>query len=171
MGQFIVRRKLHVLYSGIKTDGNELAFLFPILFNKKLLKRDYGLEVKLFDHENEELFQADSILVSSWYFGRKLKSWINNKEEIFKFLSRARNGGSFVTWADISDSSGTTQFEVMPFIDKYIKGQILKDRDLYKQEFVSARVHSDFYSKEFGIIDTRETEPQFLCKFLFLDKY
>lgn len=162
MDKSIVKKKLHILYSGLKMDGNELAFLFPILFNKKRLKNEFDLEITLFDEVCEELFAADSLLVSSWYFGRKLKSWVYDKCEIFEFLKEAKKSGIFVTWADISDSTGTTQFEVMPYVDKYIKGQILKDRSQYKKEFVSARIHSDFYSKNFEVKDIKPTEDHFL---------
>lgn len=172
MDKPIVKKKLHVLYSGLKTDGNELAFLFPILFNKVKLKNEFNLEVHLFDEVSEELFEADSLLISSWYFGRKLRSWINNKFEIFEFLKKAKANGLFITWADISDSSGTTQFEVMPHVDKYIKGQLLKDRSQYKKKFISGRIHSDFYSKNFSVNDTRPTEDHFLYPLenIYVDK-
>ncbi|MCP4914367.1 MAG: hypothetical protein GY909_14735 [Oligoflexia bacterium] len=152
-------KTVNILYSNIKVDGNELAFVFPLFFNRKRLLRDHQIKVNFFtDHEDPNLLNCDSLMISSWYFGRKTKSWISNKNFLLNFLEQARKKVQLI-WADISDSTGTTQFEVLPYVDIYTKGQLLKDKNLYSHEFYSARIFGDYYYKNFDIEDKIETEP------------
>ena len=56
-------------------------------------------------------------------------------------------------WFDLTDSAGTTQFEVLPHVKKYIKGQLYKDKELYRKNFFRNRYFSDYYQKKFKIED------------------
>lgn len=151
-------KKLNILYSNIKTDGNELAFIFPLIFNKKRLKTNHSIDLAFFDdHKPEKIFECDTMLISSWYFGRKTKSWIKDENEIFEFLKLAKSKGIKVIWCDISDSTGTTQFKVLPYVDVYTKGQLLKDKSQYQKEYYSGRIFGDFYH-QMGIEDDIVTE-------------
>ena len=89
--QYYKNKTVHILYSNIKSIWNEFAFLFPIAKNKTKLKRDFNLGIKLYsDHKKPDLFDCDTLIVSCYYFGRKMKSWLNDPEEIFSFLKNAK---------------------------------------------------------------------------------
>ena len=63
-----------------------------------------------------------------------------------------------VIWFDASDSTGTTQFNVMPFGDGYYKGQILKDKTLYCKPFYGYRIFTDYYKRNLGVTYSEEME-------------
>jgi hypothetical protein len=47
------------------------------------------------------------------------------------------------------DSTGNTQFDVLPFVKFYLKKQFLKDKELYKKNFFNNRIYSEYYNKNF----------------------
>ena len=58
-----------------------------------------------------------------------------------------------VVWADISDSTGTTQFRVLPYVNIYIKSQLLINKGQYQNAHYAMRIYGDFYNKRFAIED------------------
>ena len=48
---------------------------------------------------------------------------------------------------------GTTNFEVLPYVDKYLKRQLLRDAAQYTQSWYRRRIYSDYYHRRFGITD------------------
>ena len=61
-----------------------------------------------------------------------------------------------LVWLDTTDSSGTTTFEVLPYVDLYAKNQLLKDPNQYTHPFYGMRCYTDFYHQSRGIVDSRE---------------
>jgi hypothetical protein len=55
---------------------------------------------------------------------------------------------------DTSDSTSVTHFELLPYVDLYLKKQLLRDRSLYSREFIGGRIFTDFYNREFSVSDT-----------------
>ena len=113
--------KVHVLHSNIKINGNELAFLFPMKFNSNRLQTDYSISVNYFQSISGRLYECDVLIISSWYIGRELKWWQGENEKVSEFLTTAKSKVNKVIWFDISDSTGTTQFLVLPYVDSYLK--------------------------------------------------
>ena len=66
----------------------------------------------------------------------------------------------------MKDSAGTTEFEVMPYVKKYVKKQLYKDLNLYQKNLYGGRYFTDFYNKKFQVIDRVPYFPE-----LLLDKY
>ncbi len=56
-------------------------------------------------------------------------------------------------WLDTADSTGTCLFDVLPYVDLYFKKQLLKDTNLYTNEFYCARLYSDYYHQKLGLTD------------------
>ena len=149
---------INILHSNIKVNGNELAFLFPLKFNAKRLKRDYGIEVGYFQSISNKLYECDVLIISSWLIGRELKWWSCEKDKIFKFLEQAKSKVNKVIWFDISDSTGTTQLLVLPYVDRYLKCQILSDKNQYLKKQYANRVFTDYYHQEFEVNDSDSGE-------------
>ena len=92
-----------------------------------------------------DFFDCDYTFVSNKFFtdnykfklldkSNFLKKFISNKIEFKKIaenLSKKKN----LIWFDLTDSAGTTQFEVLPFVKRYVKGQLYKDKDLYRKTY------------------------------------
>jgi len=153
-----MRIRVNILHSKLKINGNELAFLFPIKFNAKRLKVDYNISVNYFQSINERLYECDVLIISSWYIGRELKWWQGENEKVSEFLTTAKSKVKKVIWFDISDSTGTTQFLVLPYVDSYLKCQILKNKNDYLNKYYANRIFTDYYHKSFKIDDSNSGE-------------
>jgi len=148
-------KQINILHTNSFTP-NEIAFLFPLYFNKRRLK-SYGINLSFFSKKAPKLLEADVLLINSKLFINKWK----NKEDIFEFLLSVKNKGLRVIWCDITDSTGTTQFEVLPFVDKYFKAQKLKDSSKYLHSYYGSRIFTDYYHKKFNITD-HDPFPEYL---------
>ena len=65
-------------------------------------------------------------------------------------------------WFDTRDSAGTTQFEVLPFVKKYIKKQFYINKKIYTQELKGGRFYTDFYSRKYNLKDAIEYDQETL---------
>ncbi len=140
-------KKVHILHEGAFSE-NGFAFQFPLRFNRHRL-RNHGIELKFFrSHEDPQVFECDVLGISNKYFG---KTWRENKNIIYDFLARARERGCRILWFDIQDSTGTTQFNVLPYVDKYLKAQVLKDLHGYQKRYKSHRVFAEYYHDLFDV--------------------
>lgn len=153
-----MKTRINILHSSLKVNGNELAFLFPLKFNSKRLRDDYGVTISYFQSITDSLYECDVLIISSWIIGREFRWWIESKDKIYNFLETAKLKVKKVIWFDISDSTGTTQFLVLPYVDSYLKCQILSDKTQYLKKEYANRVFTDYYNKEFNILDNDSGE-------------
>ena len=58
-----------------------------------------------------------------------------------------------VIWMDDSDSTSVTHFEVLPYVEKYLKKQLFKDKSLYRKDYYGGRIFSDYYHEHFNVND------------------
>ncbi len=80
-----------------------------------------------------------------------------------KIIENIKSQCNLLVWLDTSDSSGTCMFDVLPYVDKYLKKQLLKDRNLYLKELLGQRFFVDYYSKTYGMkACKRETVQSFV---------
>lgn len=147
--------KIHILHSEAFSP-NENAFLAPLIRNTSNLKKQ-KITLHFFTEITPGLLSCDLLCLSSKFFS----SWWQKKgsEAINDFLLRARKSANRIFWFDLSDSTGTTQFAVLPSVDRYVKNQILKDKKQYQQTFYGMRPSTDFYHRTFGITDSLPDEP------------
>lgn len=69
-------------------------------------------------------------------------------------LARLRERYDRVTFFDDSAGAGTTRFEVLPYVDWYLKKQVLRDRSLYTRQLYGRQLFTDHYHREHGVTDT-----------------
>ena len=139
-------------------------------FKKELY--DLGYNFNFYNHLNSDFFECDYMFVSNKFFSENFGLRLSNK---FKILKKINNNSiSFekiaqqffeknknLIWFDLADSTGTTQFEVLPYTKKYIKGQLYKDKNLYRKNYFRNRYFADYYQKNFNL----EKEMKFnFCK-------
>lgn len=147
--------KIHILHGKTFTP-NENAFLAPLRRTQKILKQD-NIHLFFFNQEKEALFDTDILFLSSKFFSTWWRRF--GFERIKDFLLRAKLKVDSIFWFDLSDSTGTTHFKVLPYVDKYVKSQILKDKTRYQQKYYGMRVATDFYHHAFDIEDPILDEP------------
>jgi hypothetical protein len=145
--------KVSVLHSQ-NNSPNEICFLYPLLkFRKYLAYNNINLN---FTH-NLQGIEADIILLSSKWFSSLWSS--KGPEYIFKILQDLKSKSSKLIWYDISDSTGTTHFMVLPFVDGYLKNQIFKDKNNYLNKYYGSRIYCDFMHRNFQVEDSNPGEP------------
>ena len=143
---------------------NSRAFNRPLGAIKDIL-RNKGYRIKFHLSANKATCDADIVCVNSNVFR---PYWSKRKDEIFRFLEDVKNSGKKLFWFDTTDSTWITQFEVIPYVDKFLKGQLLRDRELYLTPFKTGRIYTDTFDT---LYNSGEKEVGFPpAKLEYLDK-
>jgi hypothetical protein len=131
------------------------GYWFGLWYAASVLK-EMGVTIHFYRRWNDLIFDHDFVVLSSRRVAPLNTIGYNNatREATYAFLDRCRSRSSSLIWLDTSDSSGTIQAEVLPFVDAYWKKQVLKDRSLYCRSFYSGRIHFDYFYRRFGIHDS-----------------
>jgi hypothetical protein len=111
-----------------------------------------GFFIKYYENINDCIYDCDTILLDSKFF----TEIYGGKEGILSLLQKIREKCNKVIWMDLTASTGTTYFQVMPFVDRYWKKQLLKDLSLYENKFYGERIYTDYY-KHYLNIDNEST--------------
>ena len=129
---------------------------YPIFINKHYLKQ-LGLSFKFFTKISEKLYECDSLFISSRYFHLEKH---RNSEKIHKLdiLRQMREHVKKMVWFDLRDSTGNTQFEVLPYVSRYLKKQILKDWTLYQKKLYGNRIYTQYFHEKFNIDDNYDEQ-------------
>ncbi len=118
---------------------NGYVLCFPKIFNG-LIK---GIIAK-FDiqkEKNKKIKFSDIIMIAV----HPSNYLYENKKEFILWLTNLRQYCNKLIWLDTSDSSGTTFFEVLPYVDKYLKKQLYKDKQMYNLKMKNDRLYCEFY--------------------------
>ena len=81
------------------------------------------------------------------------KFFETSDEDIIKVLQKLRKKCNLLVWLDTGDSTGTTRFQYIPFVDLYLKKQVLKDRRRYLTEIWGGKIQCEYYHEMLGIDD------------------
>lgn len=137
--------------------------LTPVRVNKDRL-RERGYRVRFFYRPSARALSCDILgMVSKPILQRRdqPEPVISESSSTVALLREARERAGKVVWFDSSDSTGVTHFELLPYIDLYLKKQLLRDRSGYRRPMYGGRPFSDYYHREFGIEDTTPFEQHF----------
>ena len=136
-------------------------FLDPIRYNLDSLKNS-GYDIQILYDIEEMSLSCDFLILFS-------KAWIkltNEKSPIFDKngpaltdLIKTKNFANKVIWFDTADGSAMTHFEVLPFVDLYLKSILFKDRDLYRKNLYGGRLYTNYYHENYNIKDSDELVP------------
>ena len=131
-------------------------FFYPLLVYQKELKK-FGYKFKFYTKYTPKLCDCDLLLIDSKFF-RPL--WGNRKNDAYHLLEKFNRKCKRVFWLDTTDSTGATQFQVLPYVDKYLKKQLLKDHTLYLNNYYGARIFTDYYKKTYKLAPEKVFEVQ-----------
>jgi hypothetical protein len=147
-----IENRRQFLKVNVLTTDNFISyyFFYPLLVNKRRLK-ELNIVLKYYDKVKESIYDCDAILLDSKYF---TKLW-NNRENVLSLLKRIKEKCNQVIWLDLTASTGSTHFQVLPYVDKYWKKQVLKDMTLYEREYYGARIYTDYYKNKFNFKNER----------------
>jgi len=139
----------------VVSDGfsspNSRALLYPLLRHDRLL-RDAGISVRIFtDVAEPGLPDCDTLIVDS----KCLRDgWGERRNETLALLASLRRRAGRLLFFDTTDSAGLIIGEALSEVDAYYKGQVLKDRAAYARPLYGRRSYTDFYHRQYGILDT-----------------
>jgi len=169
----IPTRKLVIFYDQHFSTFIWLSFL---LYAKSSL-RDAGLDVQIYDgfidslaEKKRTVIDLERILEKRHYdivgFAfHNTSNIFNNDEELKHLLMVTKKQSNKIVWFDTSDSCGSCQFQVLPFVDKYLKKQLYKDFSLYQRGVWGNRIFFEYYHNTFGVADDKiGAERQCLLK-------
>ncbi|MDB5013434.1 MAG: hypothetical protein JWQ25_1636 [Daejeonella sp.] len=116
---------------------SRFAERFPFYHWKKELL-DNGIKIEVIhDHKDPKLRNSDCVLIQSKYFTR---GWQNlktrtpeNEQEIIDYLIDLKKTVKDLIWFDQADSSGSSDFPIIKYVDKFVKKQVLKDLSYYTE--------------------------------------
>lgn len=148
----------------------------PIRYSKKTL-HEKGYKIKIFYDLRKQYLCCNILCLLSKPLLYALNMMRTDTCPVYKepnpvisFLKNARKYTDKIIWMDDSDSTGVTHFELLPYVDLYLKKQLFKDRKLYQKRFYGGRIWSDFYHREFGVEDSVPFEQFYSLDEKFCDK-
>ncbi len=139
---------VHILTKGFASP-NGIAFLFPLHVHRRRLA-DMGVRFRCFTRPADELTACDALIVDSRFYSNR---WAHDESAALDELAAHAEQVPALLYFDISDSTGWLQSQVLPFVSRYYKAQLLKDREAYLQPHYGNRIYGDYYHKEFGVED------------------
>ena len=135
-------------------DPCSRAFNCPLILCRKLFSEE-EISLKFFFNKTKKLYHSDVLFINSNVFR---PFWQKDKKEIFKTLENSRKHQQKIVWFDTTDSTWCTQFEVLPYVDLFLKNQIFQDRKHYLKQFRTGRVFTDFFD---DLYHTGEAEYEY----------
>tara|TARA_B100000315_G_scaffold260205_1_gene319960 strand:+ start:4668 stop:5612 length:945 start_codon:yes stop_codon:yes gene_type:complete len=109
------------------------------------------------DKGTQKIFNCDAIWINSKVYR---SWWKDRKNELLERFDCFNSTVKSVIYFDTTDSSGTLQHELFPYVSKYCKPYLLKDRSLYLKTFYGGRIFTDYYHKKFNVNDSVEISDQ-----------
>jgi hypothetical protein len=120
-----------------------------------LLNDHLWSKVELFDSLEEAVRcdNSDSILILRYF--RYEENLDHERDVQVDRLTPVREKYSNVIFFDDADGAGDTRFEVLPFVDKYLKKQIFGSFEDYQRRLYGRHLFTDYYHEEYGVEDEK----------------
>jgi hypothetical protein len=128
------------------------GYWFPLVLAAERF-RDLGVEITFHTEFSDRALDCDVALVSSRHHDTVFATQRDPAARAASVSRLAERGGA-IAWVDMRDSSGTAQFEVLPFVSVYLKQCLLKDRALYARPMYGGRIFTDRLHNRTGLADT-----------------
>jgi hypothetical protein len=96
------------------------------------------------------------LFVNSDAFRQELK---NDRDKVFSFLDEAVGRKLKIFWFDTTEGSSCSHFDVLPYVDCLMKGQLLTDRSLYLKGFRTGSLYTDFFDEFYKCGETPVPRP------------
>jgi hypothetical protein len=97
--------------------------------------KENGVHIQFLDsHLDKKLPGSDYLLIHSRYFEKGKNIYTEQREDqdyLINYLTETRRNTAKLIWFDASDSSGSSDFSLIPFVDIFLKKQVLKDLNYY----------------------------------------
>jgi hypothetical protein len=140
---------------------------FPLIKWQKKFLND-GIKIRFLNsHKDKEVFNNDVIIIDHRYYRRLvvLDKVYNNRSFIIEFIKSLKRKGIKVILFDNDDGTGSQQWDLIDYVDVFVKKQILKDKFKYTENrgYASYMVFVDKYDLS---KDKKSTNRQFKDKYV-----
>lgn len=142
-------KSINILTRGFDTP-NGLSFLFPFILFKKELRDNF--KIKIFTQICSSLSDCDYLLIESKYYRDKWKKFEN---KIFEQFRKWNDEKIKIIFCDTTDSSSWVKSEIIKYVYKYAKGQLLNDKKLYLRPIYANRIYAEYYYKKKKVSDKK----------------
>lgn len=140
-------KRVHLLTPGF-TSPNGCAFLMPLYKFRRAIK-DQGIDLHFHSEINDDVTNCDILCLDSKYFKT---FWAKDHDGTLATIAALAEKTKLI-WFHQSDSTGTILPPVLPYVQKYLQAQLLKDKSQYKQTHYASRIFGDYYHNKYGITD------------------
>lgn len=124
---------------------------YPLYINRRYF-HDLGITWHFFSAPDPKLNDCDFVFLSSRYFELQTKNADDHSRQL-SYIASLKTHTTKLYWFDFRDSTGNTQFEVLPYVDLYLKKQMLRDLSLYSSTYYGNRIYTDFIHRIRGVTD------------------
>lgn len=119
----------------LEKKGIKIRFLNYFNFRNKKLSKIVGIDNMIIQH----------LIKKNSHFGTPLN------KELLLFLKQLKKRVDYLIWFDTNDSTGNTQFEVLPYVNSYLKKQLLKNKTLYTRKYYGDTIYIDYYARNYDL--------------------
>jgi len=121
-----------------------------------LMSNGIWSRVSIFDSIKDALASRNNDVAIVIRYFRFRKSNSEERDVEVEKIKKLRNKYSQVIFFDDADGAGDTRFEVMPFVDKYLKKQTFKSFENYKRRLYGRQLFTEYYHKKYNVTDKRK---------------
>lgn len=137
-------------------------------FSTFLLAQD--IHINFFHRPDDpRIAEHDAVLILEGDFRSLFPQEKQTRQTEIDTVVTYRNRGQAVIWFDESASSGMVRDYLLPYVDFYLKTQLLKDRTAYTRESPYGIIYRDYYHERYGVEDSNRN-PRDPVKSEYLDK-
>jgi hypothetical protein len=110
-------------------------------------------DFKFVDYKLSNIFKESGDLL---ILVRKYHNYEGGEQSVINEMSKLKKNFKKIIYFDDSASPSIVFFCIFPYVDQYWKRAIFLDLNLYKKNFYGNRLYSDYYHKNYGIINQNE---------------
>ncbi|MDH3582539.1 MAG: hypothetical protein OEM91_18195, partial [Hyphomicrobiales bacterium] len=140
--------RVHILTKGFASP-NGRAFLFPLYVHRQRLL-EAGISFKCFTRPTPDVIDCDALVIDSRFYSHR---WTRDHDAALEEIDTYKKKIGAVLYFDISDSTGWLQSQVLPYVTRYCKAQLLTARETYLRPCYGNRIWADYYHRENGVED------------------
>jgi len=140
--------KVNFLTKGFKNWYGQ-TFLYPVIRYRRHLK-NRGIDLKLFHHDSADLTDCDVLMLDNSWFRDQ---WLHHTDQVIEQLKAYKAKSVQLHYLDFMDSTGMPHARALPYVDRYWKSYLLKNRHQYLKPAYGHRVFTDYYHEKYQIED------------------
>ncbi len=141
--------KINILSDRFATQ-NTCAFLGPLLVHGRAI-RESGYDIRIHFAIEPALRECDVLVVNSNYFWNDPSQ--DRSDQATEVIAELADAASCLLFFDRSSTAASVAVDVLPFVTRYYKTSLLRDRAHYLRPLYGVRLFADYYHRQTGVSD------------------